>query len=476
MIKKIKGSLFGKVFLMTAVLLIICSGLTYGFIALLVPKSYQADFDVAMDQQVQQLIVELGKTNAVDSGVIFDRFLMDHNVWIALYDGRGQELSIPSQAESDILGPVGVEDAASAVEDGEDFTAVKNYSFEFADTKGGYRLEVTGSSAGVNQVIRSIGSVFPLMAVSILVISVLAALLYSRMVTRPVKEISSNSARMAAMDFDWHCDESRSDELGTLAQSLNTLSQKLTAALSELQQTNLSLKQDIEREKKLEQIRLEFFSAVSHELKTPITVIKGQLEGMLLEIGNYKDRDMYLKRSLEIANTLELMVQEILTVSRMESSDFTLQKERLDFSRLAVRRLDQFEDLIIQKDLRTEKDVQPEIYVEGDKKLLIKAVDNLIGNAVKYSPPKSHIRLSISREQGNLRFRLENTDVHIPEEALPKVFDAFYRVELSRSRQTGGSGLGLHIVSKILRQHRAGFQIENSRDGVLFTVTLPIYT
>ena len=109
---------------------------------------------------------------------------------------------------------------------------------------------------------------------------------------------------MSELQFEWQLDEQRTDELGILAKSLNYLSQKLNVTLNDLQAANRKLELDIEHEKALEQARTNFFSAVSHELKTPITIIKGQLEGMLLGIGPYKDHERYLTRSLEITNTL----------------------------------------------------------------------------------------------------------------------------------------------------------------------------
>lgn len=110
----------------------------------------------------------------------------------------------------------------------------------------------------------------------------------------------------------------RTDELGILGKSLNKLSQNLRAALTDLKKANAELEADIEREKKLEQAQLDFFSAASHELKTPITIIKGQLEGMLLGIGAYKDREKYLSRSLGVTQILESMVYELLTISRLQ--------------------------------------------------------------------------------------------------------------------------------------------------------------
>ena len=298
----------------------------------------------------------------------------------------------------------------------------------------------------------------------------MASIVYSHYVTRPVLRISDVSKRMAELDFNWKCDEKRTDELGILAHSLNEMSQKLSAAMTDLKSANEKLQADIERERALEQAQLDFFSAVSHELKTPITVIKGQTEGMILNIGDYQDRNKYLARSLEVINTMENMVQEILTVSRMKSSKVGLKKETIPFSDMLKQEYALFEDLIVQKGIEWNESITPNLCVVGDKALLQKAINNLVSNAIAYSPQDSAIYLTAFSENGTVRFLLENTGVHIPDSELPKLFDAFYRVEHSRNKGTGGSGLGLYIVKTILEQHQAEYRIENTKRGVLFTI------
>lgn len=159
---------------------------------------------------------------------------------------------------------------------------------------------------------------------------------------------------MSGLDFTWDCTEERSDELGILAHSLNELSRKLSSSLNDLQEANSRLEADIERERMLEQAQLDFFSAVSHELKTPITVIKGQLEGMLLNVGKYKERDKYLARSLEVVKAMERMVQE----------------ETLDFSDMVKSAYGLFEDMVVGKGLEWHEEIQKGLMLRGDKALL----------------------------------------------------------------------------------------------------------
>ena len=195
-------------------------------------------------------------------------------------------------------------------------------------------------------------------------------------------------------------------------------------------------------------MRTDFFSAVSHELKTPVTIIKGQIEGMLLGIGVYKDREKYLARALETAGTLETMVQELLTVSRLSCAGTSLKMDVVDCVQTVHSYLDETEDLIARKNLQIQLDMPPEAFLCGNKLLMEKVFSNLIGNAVKYAPQGAPVWISIWKNQKLLVFSVENGGTHIPEESLPKLFDAFYRIEQSRSRRTGGSGLGLYIVCR----------------------------
>lgn len=300
-------------------------------------------------------------------------------------------------------------------------------------------------------------------------VSLGASWLYSRMITKPVLEISRVAEEMSGLHLDWQLEERRTDELGALEKSLNTLARNLSAALSDLQNANQKLEEDIRRERKLEQARTDFFSAVSHELKTPVTVIKGQLEGMLLGIGAYKDRDRYLARSLEIACTLETMVQEILTISRLEAAGGELKKEPFDCVEAVKRYLRETEDLIARKELRIGLELPQTAFIQGNRMLMEKVFSNLIGNAIQYSPPGASIRISGHMERGEFCFSVENSGVHIPEESIPKLFDAFYRVEQSRSRKTGGSGLGLYVTQRILREHDSECAVYNTPDGVRFS-------
>lgn len=466
--KRGKKSLFIKIFAVTCLLMVICCLATYCFIAWLVPKTYSTELDDALDREVDTFIAELECTAGGESGILFDEFLLNNDVLLQLYDEDGREIALPSQYNNDFPG---------AVRDGIVFEGVPSaygvthsYLFRFSDSEMVYTLSVAGDAEPVNRLMDTIGNIVPPLMVMVIFISAIGAAFYSKYVTKPVIEISRVSEKMSDLDFSWNCTEIRSDELGILAHSLNEMSRKLSLALSELQAANSRLEADIERERMLEQAQLDFFSAVSHELKTPITVIKGQLEGMMFNVGKYKERDKYLARSLEVVKAMEGMVQEILTVSRIKSSETSPQEEIFDFSDMIKSEYDLFEDMVVGKGLEWHEDIQKGLMLRGDKALLWKVVNNLVSNAIHYSPEGSDIFITAQSGSGRIQFSIENTGVHLPEDDIPKLFDAFYRVERSRSRQTGGSGLGLYIVKMVLEQHGVDYQIRNTEQGVCFNI------
>ena len=346
----------------------------------------------------------------------------------------------------------------------------RTYTASFSNSDLLYTLLLTRNNAKHTQTEEAIQGTLPVLCTVVLFGSIISAFFYSWYMTAPIKKVSKLSKQMADMDFSGFCPVGRADEIGVLSDSLNTLSRKLETTLSELQEANQKLQADIDMERRLEKQRAEFFAAASHELKTPITIIKGQLQGMLYQVGRYKDREIYLAQSLEITDTLGKMVQELLTISRLDTPGYTCQKSNLNLSSLIIDRVTAFEDLFMQKDLTVEQSISPEVYILGDMQLLQKALDNLLENAAAYSGAGNQVLIKLWKENEITTFTIENTGTHIPDEAVSSLFEPFYRADQSRNRQTGGTGLGLYIVKTILDLHGAKIEIANTIQGVIVSI------
>ena len=474
MIKRIKSSLLAKVFIITALLLVGVSFLVYGVLAWFMPKTYSNELNEALSEQTRTFIEELSQMSMEESASLFDRFLENPNIdHMELFGNNGQQIDLPTKTETPVDDVV-YETAGNPWDSELDNIPVisSSYSFSFLEDNTEYTLVVYGAAGQVAELQQSFIRILPFLAFIVVIVSLIASWIFSRLITKPVLKISHISKEMSELNLEWQLNEHRTDELGTLEASLNYLSRQLGTTLNDLQKANKQLELDIEHEKVLEQAQLDFFSAASHELKTPITVIKGQLEGMLLGIGAYKDHEKYLSRSLEIANTLETMVQELLTVSRLQTPNMDYKSDYFDCVSIIQSYLRETEDLIVNRELQINLDLPATVFVNGNRLLIEKVFSNLIGNAIKYSPHGANIDISAHEQQAKYLFCIENSGTHIPEEAVARIFDAFYRVDQSRSRKTGGSGLGLYIVQKVLQQHNSCCSVCNTKTGVQFSFEL----
>ena len=456
MIKRIRSSLTVKVFVLTAVLMAACCTVTYLCIARFSPYIYRHRLEDA-EELAQLAYWELPHHDFSESELKFDIQLYNETLE-EQFDDEFVLYILPSDSE-ELRGFDGVE-------------TTTRYRFRFADSDVEYTVLIAKNTEKESQITEALQKAIPVLSVVILAVSIIAAFFYTVYMTTPVKRISKISKKMAALDFSGLCTIRRTDEIGILADSLNELSGKLSSALSELQSANKQLQADIDKERELERQRVAFFSAASHELKTPITIIKGQLQGMLYQVGRYKDRETYLAESLAVTDTLEKMVQELLTISRLDTPGYVCKKSEIGLSNLINDRLSAHEDLFLQRELSVERLISPDVSVSGDMRLLQKALDNLLGNAAAYSPAGNRVLVKLWKMEDKAKLTIENTGAHIPDEDIPKLFEAFYRVDPSRNRQTGGTGLGLYIVKTILDLHGAEIRIENTSQGVMVSVLL----
>ena len=445
--------------------MVACCSVTYLCIAHFAPYIYSHDL-AEVEELADMLSEELSHIPKEEVQYFIQGYndiltrQYDNEFAFHLFQNSGKEIALP-----DINKFTG-----NKIDDYKSTDTTGEYEISFADSTETYILLLAKNTNKESQVVLALQKTLPILSVTILLVSVIAAFFYTWYMTKPIKKISKLSKQMADMNFSGLCPTNRTDEIGVLSHSLNDLSKKLAAALSELQEANQKLQADIDMERRLEKQRVEFFAAASHELKTPITIIKGQLQGMLYQVGRYKDRETYLAQSLEITDTLGKMVQELLTISRLDTPGYTCKKSNLNLSNFIIDRVTAFEDLFMQKDLTVEQSISPEIYILGDMQLLQKALDNLLGNAAAYSGAGNQVLIKLWKETETTTLTIENTGAHIPDEAISKLFEPFYRVDQSRNRQTGGTGLGLYIVKTILDLHGAKIEITNTIQGVIVSV------
>lgn len=486
--KKISESLSVRVFLITASLLLFAGAITFGFIAWAAPSTYTAVMNDDLAAQVDVLVEQLADTAPEDCGKLLDEFALSSGATATLTGPDGHLVDTGAQIEVQAVYESGDMIVTAAEGDrtasfgtagpGSENTVAITMSEQsaiaaevrFAGREEGYTLYVTPRLKAENVAVRALVQMAPWLLLVLLTFSLLCAFFYSRYITRPIVRMSDIAGKMAELDFHWECGETRRDEIGQLGRSLDTMAGKLSTALAELESANQALRGEVERERELDQQRVAFFNAASHELKTPVTILKGQLTGMLEGVGVYQNRDKYLLRSLQVTGRMEHLVQEMLAISRMEAGAAAMKQETVELSTLIEEQLQLDAGLLEQRGQHLVRELTPGITTNGDAVLLGKVLGNLISNASLYSPDGAEIRVWCGWQNGRPAVTVENTGAHIEEDALPHLYEAFYREECSRNRASGGSGLGLYLVKMILDRHGAACTIENTTDGVRVSV------
>ncbi|HIR18738.1 MAG TPA: HAMP domain-containing protein [Candidatus Pelethomonas intestinigallinarum] len=489
--RKVAESLTARIFLITAIILLGAGAITFGLIAWATPSTYTAVVNRDLTEQVGLLAERLAETSPDSCGALLDEFILSSGASAILVgpDGSPVETGSSLMVQA-VYGDDTVVFQTSEEESAVSYAAVETESEQsmtvtmseqtaitaevrFSGQEGLYTLYVTPRLEVENLAVRALVQMAPWLLLALLAFSLLCAMIYSRYITRPVVRLSAIAGKMAELDFHWSCGETRRDEIGQLGRSLDEMARRLDGALTDLETANQALRGEVERERELDRQRMAFFSAASHELKTPVTILRGQLAGMLEGVGVYQDRDKYLLRSLQVTGRMENLIREMLAISRMETGSVAVRQEAVDLSALAAEQLRLDAELLEQRGQRLVSDLTPGISVTGDPSLLGKAVGNLLSNAALYSPDGAEVRVWCGLLEGSPALTVENTGAHIREEALPHLFEPFYREEGSRNRSTGGSGLGLYLVKVILDRHGAACTIENTAEGVRAVVRFP---
>ena len=393
--KKVSERLTVRVFLITASLLLFAGAITFGFIAWAAPSTYTAVMNDDLAAQMDVLVEQLADTAPEDCGKLLDEFTLSSGATATLTgpDGRlvdtGAQIAlqavyesgdmIVTTAERDTAVSFGTTDSESGDHVSVTMSEQSTIAAEvrFSGREESYTLYVTPRLKAENVAVRALIQMAPWLLLVLLAFSLLCAFFYSRYFTRPIVRMSDIAGKMAELDFHWECGETRRDEIGQLGRSLDAMAEKLSTALTELESANQALRGEVERERELDRQRMAFFNAASHELKTPVTILKGQLTGMLEGVGVYQNRDKYLLRSLQVTGRMENLVQEMLTISRMEAGAAAMKQEPVELSALLEEQLKLDAGLLEQRSQHLDKELTPGITTIGDAVLLGKVLGNL---------------------------------------------------------------------------------------------------
>ncbi|AJA18966.1 TPA: sensor histidine kinase [Bacillus thuringiensis] len=304
----------------------------------------------------------------------------------------------------------------------------------------------------------------------VFLVIILLSFYYSKIIVKPLIKINRVTKKMANFDFSEKLPVTADDEIGGLSGSINTLSVNLKDQIDRLNVANTKLQQDIERERQLEKTRKEFISGVSHELKTPLSVIRSFAEG--IKDGVSKDTSYYTDVILEETENMNRLIVEMLELAKLESGTYKLDMTTFSIGELTQQVYTKLLFSMEEKHLQVNIDADPSILVKANRSRIEQVVVNLLSNAIRYTPEREKIQVSIIEAENTVKVEIENTGNPIPEESLEKIWDRFYRLDASRSRHTGGTGLGLSIVKNILDLHHAEYGVYNTTNSVVFYFNL----
>ena len=291
--------------------------------------------------------------------------------------------------------------------------------------------------------------------------------------TRPLMDLVKISDRVAKLDFEAKYEGKTFDEIGVLGANLNHMSEELEKTISELKTANNELTRDIQQKNRREEMRTEFLSNVSHELKTPLALIRGYAEGLRDGVKeDAEDQDFYCSVIVDEAKKMNELVNKLLNLNQLESGSEPVTMERFDLAVLLQTFLTSTKLITDQNEVTVRWDNKEPVYVWGDQFLVEEVFRNYFSNAMNHvenGPEGSkQIEVTISRQDRIVRVTVFNTGKRIPEESLPRLWDKFYKVDKARTRAYGGSGVGLSIVKASMDSLGQAFGVENREDGVAF--------
>ncbi len=287
---------------------------------------------------------------------------------------------------------------------------------------------------------------------------------YSRKFSKPLVAMNKQVTALSNLEFLAPLEVTSNDEIGELTESINKVSKSLEESISKL-------KEDIEFEKYKDKKRRELIASLSHELKTPITTLRAVIEGMSDNIGKYANRDTYLKESLEYLHYMETLSKDLIDAINIESK--TIYEDSYFIKEIYNQSL-RFVTENIQKRNQTLLCELDNVKVQVNKEMIQRVFINLLNNASKYSSESETITITSKIINHDIEISILNSGAYIKPGDITHLFEPFYRVEKSRNKDTGGSGLGLFIIKSILDGHDSKYSIENTVEGVEFKFTLKV--
>ena len=354
-----------------------------------------------------------------------------------------------------------------------------SYMFLTGTLDNGYVLYIRMPISPIEESVKISNTVLLMIGGITLVVAGIIASFISRKFTNPILQLNDIANKMAKLDFSkkYRITDTE-DEINELGRSINTMSDKLEATIKELQKNNIELEKDIEEKSKIDEMRKQFISDVSHELKTPIALIQGYAEGLIENVNSDEEsRKFYAEVILDETNKMDKLVKQLLELMKLEYGKREFDNEKFNINELINEVLRKCSVMINEKNIKVYFENKEPIYVYADEFYMDQIITNYLTNAIKHAEEvekETKIEIKVEKVSNKIRVSVFNTGENIPEEDLQRIWGRFYKLDSSRNRQDGGSGIGLALVKAIMNNYQNEYGVENKKNGVEFYFDMDI--
>ena len=337
----------------------------------------------------------------------------------------------------------------------------------------GYSLYISIPAVPIEESVDISNQALIIIGLIILIISAFIASYISKKFTRPIVELNDITNKMARLDFSKKYNlADTDDEINELGKNINTMSDKLESTINQLRDNNFELEKDIEEKSKIDEMRKQFISDVSHELKTPIALIQGYAEGLVENVNSDDEsRKFYADVILDESNKMDTLVKQLLELMKLEYGKRELNNENFNIVELINEVIRKCKVMIEEKNIKIEFDSSKQVTVNADDFYIEQVVTNYFTNAIKHAENvngEKKISIKIEEKENKVRVSVFNTGNNIPEEHLNKIWGRFYKEDSSRNRNDGGTGIGLALVKAIMNNYKNDYGVINRENGVEF--------
>lgn len=348
-----------------------------------------------------------------------------------------------------------------------------NYMFLTGILDNGYVLYIRMPISPIKESVKISNTLLLMIGGVTLAVAGVVASFISKKFTNPILQLNDIANKMAKLDFSQkYRVTDTEDEINELGRSINTMSDKLETTIKQLQKSNIELEKDIEEKSKIDDMRKQFISDVSHELKTPIALIQGYAEGLIENVSTDEEsRKFYAEVILDETNKMDRLVKQLLELMKLEYGKKEFNNEKFDINELINEVIRKCEVMLQKNNIQVEFENKKPIYVWADEFYIEQVVTNYFTNAIKHTEEignNKKIKITVKQLNDKMRITVFNTGKTIPEEDLTRIWGRFYKVDSSRNRQDGGTGIGLALVKAIMNNYQNEYGVNNKKDGVEF--------